>query len=81
MVWSYSGDPSSSDRDALRFLIGDTDTSDQQLVNEELDYLLTEHGAVGPAGIAACRAMIGKYARLVDQSTGSIQHRQIERRD
>ena len=73
MSWSYSGDPSSSDRDALRFLVGDTDTSDQQLSNEELAYLLTEHGAVRPAGIAACRAMIGKYARLVDQSTGSIR--------
>jgi hypothetical protein len=33
MTWSYSGDPSSSSTDAVRFLVGDTDTNDQLISN------------------------------------------------
>lgn len=40
MAWSYSGDPRSSDRDAVRFAIQDTDTSLQMLTDEEIDFLL-----------------------------------------
>ena len=72
MTWSYSGDPGASDLDAVRFLIGDTDTSQQQLSNEEITYLLTAGGTVRAAALAACRSLSAKYSRLVDQSTGSI---------
>lgn len=40
MTWSYSGDPASSDRDAVRFLVGDVDTTVQLLTDEEIDFLL-----------------------------------------
>ena len=36
MAWTYSGDPSSSARDAIRFLVGDTDTNDQLVTNEAI---------------------------------------------
>ena len=39
MTWSYSGDPASSDRDAIRFYIGDTDTTLQLLQDEDIDFL------------------------------------------
>ena len=42
MTWTYSGNPSSTERDAVRFLVGDTDTNDQLLSNEEIDYLVTQ---------------------------------------
>lgn len=42
MTWSYSGNPSASDLDKVRFLIGDTDTNNQLLSNEEITFLLTE---------------------------------------
>ena len=32
--WTYSGNPAASDKDAVRFLVGDTNTSDQ-LVSDE----------------------------------------------
>lgn len=73
MSWTYSGDPSSSDRDALRFLIGDTDTTDQQLTDEELDYLLTFEGSVTAAAIAAIRSLIAKFARFADRSVGDLR--------
>lgn len=79
MTWSYSGDPSTSDRDALRFTIGDTNTNDQQLSDEELDYLLSQYGSVNAAALAACRALIAQYSRCVDQKTGDIDIKYSQR--
>ena len=45
MAWSYTGNPASNDIDRLRFLIGDTVESDPILQDEELQFLITEHGA------------------------------------
>lgn len=72
MTWTYSGDPGASDLDQLRFTIGDTDTTDQQLTDEELNYLLTDRGSVAGAAVSALHALIAKYTRLVDQRTGDI---------
>ena len=36
MTWTYSGDPADNDLDELRFKIGDTDPSDPELQDEEL---------------------------------------------
>ena len=40
MTWNYSGDPSLSSRDAVRFLIGDTDPNDPLVTDEEIAYAL-----------------------------------------
>ena len=40
MTWAYSGDPSSSDLDEVRFLIQDTDNGLQLLSDEEIEFLL-----------------------------------------
>lgn len=45
MAWTYSGNPASSARDALRFLIGDTNSAEPIMQDEELDYLITEYGS------------------------------------
>lgn len=44
MSWSYSGDPSTSPIDALRFLISDTDESNPIMQDEELQFLIAEYG-------------------------------------
>jgi len=46
MTWTYSGNPANSSSDAVRFLIGDTDTTDQLISNEEIAYLVTVHGNI-----------------------------------
>jgi len=80
LTFSYSGDPGASDLDALRFLIGDTDSADEQLTDEELSYLLTEHDdSVRHAGLSACRRLIAKYSRYVDQRTGDIDIKYSQR--
>lgn len=40
MTWTYSGDPSTSELDAVRFALGDTDTSFQLMQNEEINYVI-----------------------------------------
>ncbi len=42
MAWTYSGDPSTSMRDTVRYLIQDTDETLQLQSDEELDFLLRE---------------------------------------
>jgi hypothetical protein len=41
MVWSYDGNPGDNPKDEVRFLLGDTDSADQLLSDEEIYYLLT----------------------------------------
>jgi hypothetical protein len=70
--WTYSGDPSASDRDAVRFRIGDTDEAEPLLADAEIDWLLAEQGTVLPAAIEACRAIAARYARKCDKSVGPV---------
>lgn len=42
MTATYSGDPSSSGADEVRFLLGDTDTTQAKLSDAEIAFLLTE---------------------------------------
>ncbi len=52
MAWSYSGDPSDSDRDAVRWLVQDVNTDNQLATDEEIDFELTEQGSVNGAAVA-----------------------------
>lgn len=65
MGWTYTGNPQDSDRDLVRFLIGDHTQDAQSLSDEELDYLLavntdgatvnTYRAAAEAAGMLAVR--------------------------
>lgn len=79
MTWSYSGNPADSDLDRLRFLIGDVDSNDQQLSDEELNFLLAQNSIIVQAAVGACDAIIAKYSRLVDQKTGDIDTKYSQR--
>lgn len=64
MSWTYAGDPAASTLAAVRFLIQDTDTTDQLLNDAEINYLL---GIYTTAAITAPRAALivaRKFARL-----------------
>jgi hypothetical protein len=71
MAWTYTGDPASSNRDAVRFAIGDTDAGDQQVQDAEIDYLLGLYPNPLIAGAHACRRLAAKYARQVSKAVGS----------
>lgn len=44
MTWSYSGDPSESEIDAMRFKLQDTNANYPIFTDEELQYLYDEYG-------------------------------------
>lgn len=78
MAWTYGADPENSNRDAVRLLIGDTDTTDQQLQDSEVEYFLTLFGASGdgrvvPAAVRCCDAIAAKYARQVDTTNQGLR--------
>lgn len=72
MTWTYSDDPSTDDKDQVRFLIGDTNPSDPQLTDEEILWLLSQHADQFAAAVAACDALAAKYAREVSKTVGDL---------
>jgi hypothetical protein len=73
MTWSYSGNPASSTRDAVRFLISDTDTNDQLLSNEEIDYTISSSGSLYQAAHDCAYAIASSFARLASsKSVGDL---------
>lgn len=68
MAFTYI-DPSSGNRDKVRFLIGDTDSTDFHLSDEEIAYLLsTWNTNVYDAAIAAAELIAGQYAHKTNYS-------------
>jgi hypothetical protein len=57
-----------SDRDKVRFLLQDTDSTDAHLQDEEITYLLTTWGNVYDAAIAGAEIIAGAYAHKTNYS-------------
>jgi len=70
-TWNYSGDPGASSKDAVRFLIGDTDSRDQLISDQEIDYLVSAVGTTNEAAAQACEA-ISVGGRLVDKEVDDL---------
>jgi len=69
MAWSYSGDPAASTLDQVRFLCGDTDTTNQLLQNAEITFLISQWTPNAYYAAAfACEAIAGKYQGKADYS-------------
>ena len=69
MAWTYSGNPAASALDSVRFLIGDTDTTNQLLADAEITWLLTTWNA-NPfvAAYNAAYSLSAKFTGKSDQS-------------
>ena len=72
MSWSYSGDPSKSDLDRVRFLVGDTDIDDKLFSNEEINYVIDQHG-IPSAAYRVAQNLVAKFSRFVDESVGAVK--------
>ncbi len=79
MTWTYGGDPDANARDAIRFLIGDTDTDDQLLsdeeiawVNKEVSGTTTATTALYLAGYRCCITIASKFSREADKNVGDL---------
>ena len=71
-MWTY--DPTNLDKETpegrkniVRFLVGDVDTNDPQLQDEEIQFALdTANGKTYGAAISVISAIISRYSRLVN---------------
>ena len=68
MTWTYSGNPAASNRDAVRFLVADTDSTDPLITDEEIAYLLVLYTEAPSAAVGAARAIAAKFSRESDQA-------------
>ena len=73
MAWTYGADPANSTRDAVRLFLGDTDSTDQQLSDSEINYFISLFPTTYAAAAMAARAVAAKYARLVSKSVGDLR--------
>ena len=80
MTWTYSGDPATNARDAIRFLTGDTDTNDQLINDEEIAWTNNQVTGSDTATTAlyevSYRVMVAiasKFSRLADQRVGDLK--------
>ncbi len=80
MSWSYSGDPATSPKDEVRFLVGDTDSTKPLISDEEINYnIVLVYGASPPASgnylpaAYAADGIAAKSARSVDKSVGDLR--------
>ena len=78
---TYSGDPSASDVDAVRFLVGDTDDSGFVLSDSEINFLLTTEGSIYAASAQAALTMAAAFGRKADKSVGDLSIRYSDRRE
>jgi hypothetical protein len=79
--WTYSGDPLTSPKDEVRFLISDTNPADPLLQDAEIRYQIAlVYGSVDnapaignylPAAFAA-DGIAARYARQADKSVGDL---------
>ncbi len=61
MAWSYSDDPSSSDRDYVRFWV-DKDSSEPKLTDAEIDAIVAEESTKREAAAVCAENIAGQYA-------------------
>lgn len=74
MTWSYSLTTlSSTPKDQVRLLIGDTLSTDPQMQDEEITYFLTQRSSVYGAAAECCRTLQARFSRSVDQSAGDTK--------
>jgi hypothetical protein len=67
VTWSYS-DPGASPKDAVRFLVGDTDSDDELISDEEIEHALTLWENPYRAAAYVCEALAAKFAREVSHA-------------
>ena len=70
MTWTYTvTDLATSAKDQVRRLIGDVISTDQQIADEEINWILTQRSSIYGAAAECCRFIAGQYSRKVDVVT------------
>lgn len=82
MAWTYTNNPANVPRDAVRLLVGDTDTTDQKATDEAIAFFLSQ--AANDTYLAAAlsaRSIAATYATYVDTKFESVSSDYSQLRD
>jgi len=85
MSWTYSGNPGASEKDQVRFYLGDVDATFPLLTDEEITFLISQwddayNGALYAAAVAA-EVISGRFAREVSVSADGVSVQLSELQD
>lgn len=72
MAFSYSGDPSTSIRDRVRFELADTAKNAPILDDEEIDYCIAQEPSTEGAIAKAAESITAKFRRQVNVRVGQL---------
>ena len=72
MSWTYD-EQLATNRDRVRFLSGDTDSTHPLLQDGEIDYLETLYGTPMLTAAWVCRAIAARFARRVHEEVGDLK--------
>ncbi len=72
MTFTYSGDPSSSRADAVRFILADTAEDSAAFTDEEVAWLVGQWPDEYAAAIAGAAMLEARYAREADSVTRTV---------
>lgn len=71
MAWSYSGDPSTSSKDMVRFKIGDIREDDQRMQDEEINAILfVREDNINYTIVDCFKFLMVKYSSDIDYKIG-----------
>ena len=84
MAWSYSGDPSTTPKDAVRFEAQDVNGSAPLLQDAEISYVIVAEAGVEPAGgytqanilsaaAHCCEDLVTRFSYQADTEVGSLK--------
>lgn len=66
MSWTYSGDPASSTKDTIRFLVGDTLVDEPLCSDEEIAWAITQNSDTYAAAALIANGISTYFARMAD---------------
>lgn len=70
--FTYSGNPNSNKRDAVRYLVGDTNKDDALLSDSEIDYELANEGQPFIAAANCCIVISIKLSRQINRTPKTL---------
>ncbi len=81
MTWTYSGNPADSDRDAVRYLVGDIDVDNPLAQDAEIAWVISEEGNVYLAAASVARSIGATFAESVTKQVGDLRIQSQQKRD
>ena len=73
-MWTYNvSDLAVSTKDQIRFLVGDTQSADPQLQDEEVLFAASQRSNIWGAAAICCFSLATYFARKADTTTGELR--------